>query len=179
MAAERKETNPLIPFLIIGAAVGVAYLFSIKRVVKAAKELQYVITRIQIYRFKLTSPIVFRVWVEFTNLEKTQLVIQQLFANIYLNFGTEAEPDMQLIATLNPNAQIVIPAYKTEERAFDIEVKWLSLGSTALKILQNKLMGNGQFNWPKFAKIEGRVKAEGFTIPFEYTVPFNSEPIEK
>lgn len=179
MAADRSETNPIIPFLIIGAAVGVAYAFSIKRVVKAAKELKYQITRIQIYRFKLTSPIVFRVWVEFTNLEKTQLVIQQLYADIYLNFGTDAAPDMQRIATLNPNTQIVIPAYKTEERAFDIEVKWLNLGETALKVLQNKLIGNGSFNFPKSAKIEGRVKAEGITIPFEYTVPFNSEPIEK
>lgn len=170
--------SPAIPFLILGAGVAIAYLSTLKQVVNAAERLRYQVTRIQIYRFKLNQPIVFRVWVEFTNLADIDIIIQSLYIDIFLNFGETGKDKKQRIATLYPNHSIVIPANQRQEIAFDVEVKWVNLGLTVAEMLKERL-NNANMWWPSSATVEGELKAENFTIPIDMEVPFNSNSIEK
>lgn len=166
--------SPAIPFLILGAGVAIAYLSTLKKVVNAAERLRYQVTRIQIYRFKLNQPLVFRVWVEFTNLADIDIIIQYLYLDIFLNFGD----GKQRIATLYPNSSIVIPAKQRKEIAFDVEVKWVNLAATAVQILMKRINGEETW-WPTSATVDGELKAENFVIPINMEVPFNSTPIEE
>lgn len=166
--------SPALPLLILTAGVAVAYLSSLKKVVNAAERLRYQVTRVQIYRFKLDQPIVFRVWVEFTNLADVDIVIQALYIDLFLNFGD----GKQRIATLYPQKQIVIPANQRQELPFDVEVKWVNIGASALRMLMKRINGEETW-WPDKATVDGELKAEGFTIPISMEVPFIAQPIEK
>lgn len=173
-----KTPNIILPLALIAGAVAIAYASTIKKVVDAATSLRYQLTRIQIYRLKLTEPIVFRVWVEFTNLEKIELIIQQIYIDFFLNFGTTEAPNLQRIATLNPNDYVIIPAYKTEEVAFDIKVKWVNLAVNAVQMFKGYLDGSG-VNLPNSCLIDGVVKTENISIPVQEEIPFVSQPIEQ
>lgn len=166
--------SPAVPFILLGGAALVAYLSTLKKVVNAAQRLRYQVTRVQIYRFKLDRPLVFRVWIEFTNLADIDIIIQALYIDIFLNFGT----GQQRIATLYPQQSIVIPANQRKELPFDVEVKWVNLGATALQMLLKRVNGEETW-WPTSAHVDGELKAEGFTIPINMDVPFSSQPIEK
>lgn len=167
--------SPAIPFLILGGAVAIAYLSTLKKVVNAAERLRYQVTRVQIYRFKFDRPLVFRIWVEFTNLADIDIIIQALYIDVFLNFG---EGGKQRIATLYPQKPIVIPANQRAELPFDVEVKWVNLGATAFRMLQKRINGEETW-WPTKATVDGELKAEGFTIPINMEVDFISEPIEQ
>lgn len=169
--------HPIVPFLLIAGVAGIAYLSTIKNVVDAAMKLRFQLTRIQIYRLKLNEPIIFRVWVEFTNLDNVSIVIQQLYLDIFLNFGTAQNPDKTRIATAHPQDPLVIAAHKTEEIYLDVQVRWVNLAANAVKAFQGLITGDG-VKMPTSAIVEGQIKAEHFTIPIEYEVPFVSEPIE-
>lgn len=166
--------SPAVPFLILGGAVAIAYLSTLKKVANAAERLRYQVTRIQIYRFKLNQPLVFRVWVEFTNLADIDIIIQYLYIDIFLNFSGDTK---QRIATLYPQHSIVIPAKQRKEIAFDVEVKWVNLGAAAVDMLTQYL--NGEKIWPTSATVDGELKAENFIIPVNMEVPFNSQSIEQ
>ena len=170
--------SPAVPLLIIGGIAAVAYISTLTKVVDAAKRLRYQLTRIQIYRMKLDQPIVFRVWIEFTNLANIDIIIQHIYIDFFLNFGTEKDPVTQRIATLNPNESVVIPANRSQEIAFDVQVRWVNLGATAYQMFKDKITG-GSINLPTEAIADGEIKTEGFTIPISYKVPFNSTPIEQ
>ena len=161
------------PLIILAAAAGAAYLVKVLRTAKAAKNLKTQLTRIQIYRFKLTEPIVFRVWVSFTNLEPSPITVKQLYLDIFLNFGTTENPDFQRIGTLNTdNVPVTIAGNSTQEKSFDVEVRWVNLGATAVKMFQGYLTGSG-LKLPSEAVVKGQLKAVGFTIPIEMSVPFS------
>ena len=169
--------SPAVPLLIIGGAVAIAYLSTLKKVVNAAERLRNQVTRIQIYR--IADPIVFRIWVEFTNLADTDIVVQHLYADILLNFGTETQPNELRVATLYPSGSIVIPANQRVEIPFDVEVRLISLAPAAYNILKGLIDGTGTgVKWPTSARVDGELKAENFVIPVQMTVPFNSKPIE-
>lgn len=170
--------SPAGALLLIGGIAAVAYISTLAKVVDAAKRLRSQLTRIQIYRLKLDQPIIFRVWIEFTNLADIDIIIQRIYIDFFLNFGTEKDPSLQRIATLNPNASVLIPANQSKEIAFDVQVRWVNLGATAYQMFKDKITG-GDINFPKTAIANGEIKTEGFTIPIEYTIPFNAEPIEQ
>ena len=170
--------SPAGALLILGGIGVVAYLSTLGKVVDAAKRLRYQLTRIQIYRLKLDQPIIFRVWIEFTNLANIDIIIQHVYIDFYLNFGTEANPNLQRIATLHPDQSIIIPANRSEEIAFDVQVRWVNLAATAAQMFKDKITG-GAVNFPTTAIADGEIKTEGFTIPINYTIPFNSTPIEQ
>lgn len=170
--------SPAGALLIIGGIAAVAYFSTIAKVVDAAKRLRYQLTRIQVYRLKLDQPIIFRVWIEFTNLADIDIIIQRIYIDFFLNFGTADNPSLQRIATLNPDASVVIPANQAKEIAFDVQVRWVNLGATAYQMFKDKIQG-GSVNFPSTAIADGEIKTEGFTIPIEYTIPFNANPIEQ
>lgn len=170
--------SPAVPLLIVGGVVAIAYLSTLGKVVDAAKRLRYQLTRIQIYRLKLDQPIIFRVWIEFTNLANIDLIIQKIYIDFFLNFGTAENPVTQRIATLNPNQSIVIPANQSAEIAFDVQVRWVNLAATAYQFFKDKVTG-GSVNFPTMAIADGEIKTEGFTIPINYEIPFESTPIEQ
>lgn len=157
-------------FLIVAAlAGGAAYGVYLARAAKAAKALRYQLSRIQLYNLATNGNIQIRVWVDFTNLEATTLTINQLYLDIWLNFsGTQHR-----IATLNTNnTPITIPGYQTVSRSFDINVPWANLGVATALVLKG-FITNGQANWPTEARVEGQIKAIGFTIPIDINVPFS------
>ena len=175
---EKKGPNLVLPLLLIGGAVAVAYATTLRNVVDAAERLRYQITRIQIYR--ISDPIVFRIWVQFTNLSDTDIIIQHLYADIFLNFGTVEQPNEMRVATLYPSGYIVIPANNTVEIAFDVEVRLLNLAPLAYTMLKGLIDGsNSGVKWPTSARVDGELKAENFVIPVQMSVPFNSTPIEQ
>lgn len=167
--------SPAVPFILLGGVALVAYLSTLKKVVSAAQRLRYQVTRVQIYRFKLDQPLVFRVWVEFTNLADIDIIIQALYIDVFLDFGDSGK---QRIATLYPQHSIVIPANQRKELSFDVEVKWVNLGAIALQMLLKRINGEETW-WPTSATVDGELKAEGFTIPIQMDVPFNPQPIEQ
>lgn len=175
MSNDNKGISPAVPLLLIAGGVLLAYVGTIGSTALAASKLKYEVSKIQIYRLKLNKPIVFRIWVQFTNLTNTNIVIQHLYAEIYLNFN--GSPIR--IGTLNPNQPLTVPANSTKDMAFDIEVKWLSLGNVAYNMFSNYLTGEGGVTFPDKANITGEVKAEHFRIPFDYMVDFDSTPIEQ
>lgn len=170
-----KGISPVIPLLLLAGGVLVAYTSAIGRTAYAATQLKYEVSKIQIYRLKLNQPIVFRIWVQFTNLTNTDIVVQHLYAEIYLNFNGSPVR----IGTLNPNQPLTVPANQTKDMAFDIEVKWLNLGNVAINMFSSYITGGNTINLPDKATVVGEVQAEFFTIPFEYEAPFNSTPIEQ
>lgn len=178
MDSNDKKPSLILPLVLIGGAVAIAYASTLKKVVDAASTMRYQLTRIQIYRLKLTEPIIFRVWVEFTNLEKIELIIQQIYIDLFLNFGSAEEPNLTRIATLNPNDYVIIPAYSTQELAFDIQVRWVNLAVNAYQMFKGLLDGSG-VKFPNTAVVDGVVKTENISIPIEKEIPFNTTPIEQ
>ena len=165
------------PLFIIAAGVGTALILRLIRTAKAAKNLKYQLRRIQIYRFRTSEPIVFRVFVDFTNLEPTPITVKQLYLDIFLNFGTAENHNFQRIGTLNTdNIPVTIPANQTVSKSFDVSVPWVNLGAAAVKILMG-FATTGRASWPTEAKVEGQLKAVGFTIPVSVTVPFDSNNV--
>lgn len=167
--------SPAVPILLLGGVVLFAYLGTLgSTALAAANDLKFEVSKIQIYRLKLNQPLVFRIWVQFTNLSNTDIIIQHLYAEIYLDFDGSA----QRVGTLHPSGALRVPANSTVDMAFDIEVKWLNIGGVALQMFKNKITGEGPVNFPQKATIEGQIKAENISIPFDYEVDFNSNPIE-
>ena len=175
MSNEEKGISPAVPLLLLAGGVLIAYVSTIGRTAYAATRLKYEVSKIQIYRLKLNQPIVFRIWVQFTNLTNTDIIIQHLYAEIYLNFNGSPVR----IGTLNPNQPLTVPANSTKDMAFDIEVKWLNLGNVAINMFSDYLLGNGTVAFPQKATVIGEVQAEHFTIPFDYTADFVAQPIEQ
>lgn len=168
--------SPALPIMLLTGVVLFAYLGTLGSTALAAtNDLKFEVSKIQIYRLKLNQPIVFRIWVQFVNLSNTDIIIQHLYAEIYLDFdGTP-----QRIGTLHPSGAMRVPANSTVDMAFDIEVKWLNVAGVALQMFKDKVTGQGQVNFPDKATIEGQIKAENISIPFNYVVDFSAEPIEK
>lgn len=169
-----KGISPAIPLLLLAGGVFVAYAATVGSTAYAATQLKYEVSKVQIYRLKLNQPIVFRVWVQFTNLTNTDIVIQHLYAEIYLTFN--GSPTR--IGTLNPNEPLLVPANSTVDMPFDISVKWLNVGVVAYEMFYDYLTGNGAVNMPQTAQVRGEIQAEYFTIPFDYEAPFQSTPVE-
>jgi hypothetical protein len=97
------------------------------------------------------------------------LTVTQMYLDVFLNFGGS----LHRVGTLNTNnAPITIPANSTVAQSFDITVPWTNLGVATLKILSGFLTG-GHANWPTEAVIDGQIKALGFTIKVNTTVPFS------
>lgn len=174
MSSDKESISPIVPILLLAGGVAIAYASAVGRTAYAATQLKYEVSKVQIYRLKLNQPIVFRVWVQFTNLTNTDIVVQHLYAELYLTFN--GSPTR--IGTLNPNQPLRVPANSTKDMAFDIEVKWLNIGVVAYNMFFDYLTGNGSINMPGTAQIVGEVQAEHFTIPYDYEVPFVSTPIE-
>ncbi len=168
------KTNSGKQFIILaGVAALTAYAVHLIRSAKAAQHLRYQLSRIQLYQIASGGNLRFRVWMNFTNLEPTPLTVKQMYLDIYLNFGTPENPSYHKIGTLNTNnAPITIPANGTVDQSFDIVVPWANLGVATIKIIAG-LIANGRANWPTEAKVDGQIKAIGFTIPVQLTVPFN------
>lgn len=175
MSNDNKGISPAIPLLLLAGGVLLAYVGTIGSTALAASKLKYEVSKIQIYRLKLNKPIVFRIWVQFTNLTNTDIIIQHLYAEIYLNFNGSPVR----IGTLNPNQPLTVPANATKNMAFDIEVKWLNLGNVAFNMFSNYITGEGGVTFPDKATVVGEVQAEHFTIPFDYTADFVAQPIEQ
>lgn len=169
MASNNKDNGLGKFFLVAAIAGGTAYVVYLIRSAKAAQSLRYQLTRVQLYQFASGGNLVFRVWMNFTNLEPTPLTINQMYLDVFLNF----DGSLHRIGTLNTNnAPITIPGNSTVEQSFDIAVPWANLGVATLKILSGFLTGNGA-NWPTEAVIDGQIKALGFTIKVNTTVPFS------
>lgn len=169
MASNNKDNGLGKFFLVAAIAGGAAYVVYLIRSAKAAQSLRYQLTRVQLYQFASGGNLVFRVWMNFTNLEPTPLTINQMYLDVFLNF----DGSLHRIGTLNTNnAPITIPGNSTVEQSFDIAVPWANLGVATLKILSGFLTGNGA-NWPTEAVIDGQIKALGFTIKVNTTVPFS------
>lgn len=160
------------PLALLAIAGGAALAVSLIRKAKAANNLKYDLKRVQIYKLTV-SDLILRVWIDFTNLEKTQLTVQQIYLDIYLDFGTAEKPDVQRIGTLSTNDAIVIPALQTVSKSFDIQVSYFNLLGTALQMFKSKFTG-GAVNFPKKATVKGQIKAMNITIPVNYEVPFES-----
>lgn len=160
------------PFFILALGAGVVYLTKVLRTAKAAKNLRYSLSRIQIYKLNLSEPIIIRVWVSFTNLENAPIVVKQLYLDIYL----QANDAKMKIGTLNTDGiSIVIPKNSTVERSFDISVPWKNLGITALNFLTTYLnRRNSGFPLPNKAIVEGQLKIVGLTIPINEEVSFSN-----
>ena len=169
MASNNKDNGLGKFFLVAAIAGGTAYVVYLIRSAKAAQSLRYQLTRVQLYQFASGGNLVFRVWINFTNLEPTPLTINQMYLDVFLNF----DGSLHRIGTLNTNnAPITIPGNSTVVQSFDIAVPWANLGVATLKILSGFLTGNGA-NWPTEAVIDGQIKALGFTIKVNTTVPFS------
>lgn len=161
--------NAILIILALGAG---AYLLTMKNTVQAAKNLKYKINKVQIRKFNLLNPIQVRCIITFTNLEKLPIVIQQVFLTAYLSFETKnGQPVWTRFAELNGDKGYTIPANKTTDINFDVEVRWRDLGSNILKMLQGVLTGGG-IKLPTKALVKGQIKAEGFTIQINEEVPF-------
>ena len=166
--------SPAVPILLISGAIAAIYFTTLKKVVNAAQNLRYQLTRVQWYR--VDDPLVFRVWIDFANLASTEIIIQKIYLDIFLNFGTVDKPDLQRIATVNPGKSITLAANRTEERAFDVEVRLMSLGVTAFKMFRDKISG-GSVNFPTSAIVKGEIQVENFSIPVETECPFDTSQI--
>lgn len=161
-------------FIVAAIATATGYLVHLIRAAKAAQSLRYALQQIQLYHIASGGNIVLRVWMEFTNLEAAALTIRQLYLDIFLNFGTAENPSYHRIGTLNTNNQpIIIPGYQTVKQSFDISIPWANLGVAAARIIAG-LIVQRQPSWPTSAKVEGQIKAEGFTVPVSLDVPFNA-----
>ena len=169
-----NNDNGIGKFFAVAAITGAAiYAVYLVRKAKAAESLRYQLTRIQLYQFASGGNLVFRVWMRFTNLENTPLVVNQMYLDIFLNFGGS----LHRIATLDTNnTPITIPGNSSVDIPFDINVPWANLGVATAKILAGFLTGGGA-NWPTEAKVEGQIKTMGFTIKIDTTVPFSADAL--
>ena len=168
----KSDNNDIAKFFLVAAiAGGAAYAIYLIRKGRAVQSLRYQLTKIQLYQFASDGNLVFRVWMDFTNLENTPLHVDQLYLDVFLNFsGT-----YHRIATLNAG-NIEIPANSTVSRSFDVRVPWANLGVATALVLKGLLTGNGA-NWPTEAKIDGQIKALGVTIPVQTTIPFSVDAL--
>ena len=169
-----NNDNGIGKFFAVAAitAAGIYAVYVIRKA-KAAESLRYQLTRIQLYHFASGGNIVFRVWMRFTNLENTPLVVSQMYLDFFLNFSGS----LHRIATLNTNnVPIEIPANSSVDLPFDISVPWANLGVATAKILAGYLTGNGA-NWPTEAKVQGQIKTMGFTIKIDTDVPFSADAL--
>jgi hypothetical protein len=168
----KENKSNIGKFVLVAAIAGLTgYAIHIIRTAKSAKHLKYQLTKIQLYNFASGGNLQIRVWVSFTNLESAPLTVKQLYLDIFLNF----DGSLHRIGTLNTNnIPITIPGNSTVDRSFDVNVPWANIGVATLKILSGFLT-TGRANWPSEAKVQGQIKAIGFTIPVDINVPFTAQ----
>ena len=163
------------PFIAILAIAAGAYFLTLGKTVKTAKNLKYKINKIQIRKFNLLQPIVVRCTITFTNLENLPIILQQVYLVAYLAFQeTGKEAKYTRFAELNNSKGYTIPANKTSDIYFDVEVRWRDLGSSILKLLQGVLTGGG-VKLPSSVKLEGQITCEGFKLNVNEVVPLSNE----
>ena len=155
--------------LILVALAGIVYFaWNAGKTAVAVKFLRYDLKKVQIYRLKLTQPIVVRVFVDFVNLEDVVLTVQQINLDIFLNFANNESQQLATIIQQN----FTIPANSSVSKYFDVEIRWAKLGGTLLKVLQGLITGGG-VNTPTAATVKGYIRAKNITVPIEKNVPFS------
>lgn len=163
------------PFVLVILAAAGAYLFTLGKTVTTAKNLKYKINKIQIRKFNLLNPIIVRCTITFTNLENLPIVLQQVYLVAYLAFQEAGkQATYTRFAELNNSKGYTIPANKTSDVYFDVEVRWRDLGSSILKLLQGVLTGGG-VKLPSSVKLEGQITCEGFKLNVNEVVPLTRE----
>ena len=156
---------------------------SLIRKAKAAQELRWGVQKIQLYQFAANSNLKIKISLWFTNIESAALTVQNIFFDLFLNFGTEENPTLHRIATLNTdNQEFTIKGNSTEYKDFYINVPWANLGVATAVILLNSIK-NGHLDLPDQVILDGRIKCYGFNIkvkevyPIEITQDTTATPV--
>lgn len=163
-----SNTGKSILLILTGLATwGAIHLI---RKAKAAAELRYGLEKIQIYDFSGGNMRI-KVSMWFTNIENAPLTVQNIFIDLFLNFGTEASPSLHRIATLNTNNQeFTLQANSTVHKEFFINVPLANMGIATAKILLDSFSA-GHLDLPDEVILDGRIKCMGVNISINQKWP--------
>lgn len=157
-----------MPWLFIGVAVAaIAYFTTIGSTAKAAKDLMYNFRNAKIHKFASGGEMIVRLFVDFTNLHDTPILIQSAKLDVKLDNITVG------ICYLE-NIQIV---KGVNHKYFDLEMPWINLAFGAGQKLID-WFDTGTLTPPDKATVTGQLMVEDILIPIEYTIPFSSESDE-
>lgn len=178
MTDEKSTIHPLLWLGIIAAGVAA---YSLTRTAKAALNLDYRITKFQIYNVVKDGKLVLRVQVLFTNRENTNIVVNNIDLSAYLNSiytraqdGTiEVQNKGDFFARLKDDNGFVIAANSDTYQDFYINVSWQDLGKMLLFNVVDiiRFIANNNFNemlnvlLSKPVLVKGDVKAENIKFP--------------
>lgn len=152
-----------MPWLLLGAAMAAVAVFtSLGKTVNTAKDLMYQFVKAQIYKFVEGGSITIRVFVDFTNLHDTRLLIENAALQIALDGWTVGKCNVN-------NIEIV---KGVNNKYFDLVLSWRDLGLLAIpKIIG--WFGNRTIKLPEKATITGEIRVEGHILKINKTIPFN------
>lgn len=147
--------------LLAVMAVAGALIWNFGKTAKAANDLIAVFKTAKIHKFASGGDMIIRVFVDFTNLHETAIILQNAYLQIKLDGLT--------LGTCNVN-NISIPK-GTTEKYFELVMPWKNLGVAAvLKVTQ--WFSSGTLTPPQKCTITGQIKAEGVIMKVNKEIPF-------
>lgn len=176
---EVKSSISLLWLGLIAAAGVAAYSFS--RTAKAALNLDYRITKFQIYNVVKNGNLVLRVQILFINREASNIVVNNIDLSAYLNSiytraqdgSIEVQNKGDYFARLKDDSGFVIAANSDTYQDFYINVSWQDLGKMLLFNIADiiRFIANNNFNemlnvlLSKPVLVKGDVRAENIKFP--------------
>ena len=181
--AEEKKTHPLLWVALIGAGVAA---YSYFKTAKAALNLDYRVTKFQIYNLVKDGNLVLRLQILFTNREASQIVVNNIDLSAYLNSIYSRSEDGSItvnnngdfFARLKDDRGFVIAANSDTYQDFYINVSWKDLGKILAFnivdivrfIVNNNVREMVNELLSKPVLIKGDVKAENIKFPITQVV---------
>lgn len=178
--------SPIVPIALI---VGGAVAWSLLKTVKSAVNLDFKILKFRIYNLVKNGNIVFWIQVRITNAQSTPLHVSLIDFGGYLDPKTTTQNGKTvitskgtLIATVTDNKPFTIAANNYTDKDFYLTASWSRIGQViGTTILQNLLsnllnINNNQQQTllqqilNRKVLIDGKIKAEGFVIPYQQIV---------
>lgn len=148
--------------VIGGVLVAAALLLNLGKTATAAKDLVTVFKNAKIHKFASGGEMIIRLFVDFTNLHKSNIVLQAASLQVRLDGLT--------VGTCNVTNVVLTPG--VNNKYFDLVMPWRNLGVAAvLKVTQ--WFSSGTLTPPQKCTITGKLKAEGFVIDINKEIPFS------
>lgn len=149
--------------VLLGVAVaGIAWLWNMGKTAAAAKDIVTVFKNAKIHEFASGGEMIIRLFVDFTNLHNTNIVLQAAALQVRLDGLT--------VGTCNVTNVVLTPG--VNNKYFNLVMPWRNLGAAAaVKVVQ--WFSSGTLTPPQKCSITGKIKAEGFVIGINKEIPFS------
>lgn len=152
-----------MPWLFIGAALAAVAVFTAYgKTANTANDLMVNFVKAQIYKFVDGGSMTVRVFVDFTNLHDTKLIIE--------NAALQIAVDGVTIGRCNVNNVEIVKG--VNNKYFDLVMPWANLAILTIpKIIA--WFSSHTLKVPEKATISGEIKVEGHVIKINKVIPFS------